>query len=73
MGIAFIIVHVLGLVVGVAVATVFTNISSGHGTLHIDHYPEKDFYRFEIDRVDNLDKKKRFIMKVKHNNDLPQK
>jgi hypothetical protein len=73
MGIAFILVHALGLVIGSAVATIFMIVRSGHGTLHIDHYPEKDFYRFEIDRVDNLSKKKQFIMKINHNNDLPQK
>lgn len=73
MGIAFMLVHALGLVIGAAVATIFMLVRSGHGTLNIDHYPEKDFYRFEIDRVDNLDKKKQFIMKIKHNRDLPQK
>lgn len=73
MGVALFIVHSLGLVIGAAVATIFMLVRSGHGTLHIDHYPEKDFYRFEIDRVDNLDKKKQFIMKINHNNDLPQK
>lgn len=73
MGIAFLLVHALGLVIGAAVATIFMLVRSGRGTLHIDHYPEKDFYRFEIDRVDNLDKKKQFIMKIDHNRDLPQK
>lgn len=73
MGIAFILVHALGLVVGAAVATIFMLVRSGHGTLHIEHYPEKDFYRFEIDRVDNLGKKKQFVMKIEHHNDLPQK
>ena len=73
MGVALFIAHSLGLVIGAAVATIFMLVRSGHGTLHIDHYPEKDFYRFEIDRVDNLDKKKQFIMKINHNNDLPQK
>lgn len=67
MGIELFIVHALGLVIGAAVATAFMYIRSGHGTLNIDHYPEKDVYRFEIDRVDNLTKKKQFIMKVKHN------
>lgn len=73
MGIVLFLVHALGLVIGSAVTTLFIYIRSGHGTLNIDHYPEKDFYRFEIDRVDNLDKKKQFVMKVKHNHDLPQK
>ena len=73
MGIEHLLIMAVGLVIGSAVATIFMLVRSGHGTLHIDHHPEKDVYRFEIDRVDNLNKKKQFIMKIHHNRDLPQK
>lgn len=44
------------------------------GTLKIDHSdPEKDLYRFEIDDLDDLSKKKRVILSIKHDADLSQK
>ena len=44
------------------------------GTLKIDHSdPEKDLYRFEIDDLDNLSKRKRVILSIKHDADLSQK
>ena len=44
------------------------------GTLKVDHSnPEKDIYRFEIDRFDDLNKKKRIVLKVDHSADLSQK
>ena len=74
MGIDHLLILALGLVIGAAVATLFMLFTSGHGTLHIDHSnPEKDVYNFEIDRVDNLNKKKRFIMQIEHHTDITQK
>ena len=36
-----------------------------YGTLRIDHSnPEKDVYRFEIDDIDSLSRKKRIVLKV---------
>lgn len=44
------------------------------GTLRIDHSnPEKDLYRFDIDDLDSLVKKKRIILRVDNNADLSQK
>ena len=44
------------------------------GTLKIDHSdPEKDLYRFEIDDLDNLSKRKRVILSIEHDADLSQK
>lgn len=41
------------------------------GTLRIDHSnPKKDVYRFEIDDLDALSKKKRIVLKVDNNADL---
>lgn len=44
-----------------------------HGTLRIDHSnPEKDIYRFDIDDLDVLSKKKKIILNVDNNADLSQ-
>ena len=44
------------------------------GTLRIDHSnPEKDVYRFDIDDLDSLCKKKRIIIRVDNRADLSQK
>lgn len=41
------------------------------GTLMIDHSnPAKDVYRFAIDNLDGLSKKKRIVLKVDNNADL---
>lgn len=41
------------------------------GTLKIDHSnPEKDVYRFDVDDLDSLAKKKRIVLKVDNNADL---
>lgn len=46
----------------------------GAGVLRIDHSnPEKDMYRFEIDDLENLSKKRRIVLKIDHNADLSQK
>lgn len=43
------------------------------GTLRIDRTnPEKDLYRFDIDDLDSLSKKKRIILKVDNNADFSQ-
>lgn len=43
------------------------------GTLKIDHSnPEKDVYRFEIDDIDKLSKRKRVVLKVDNKADLSQ-
>ena len=44
------------------------------GPLKIDHSdPEKHLYRFEIDDLDDLSKKKRVILSIEHDADLSQK
>ena len=43
------------------------------GTLKIDHSnPEKDIYRFEIDNLDKLNKRRRVILRIDNNADLSQ-
>ena len=65
---------------GLLVSSVLCNvlciayISRTYGTLRIDHSnPEKDVYRFDIDDLDSLAKKKRIILLVDNNADLSQK
>lgn len=43
------------------------------GTLRIDHSnPEKDIYRFEIDDLDSIARKKRIVLNIDHNAVLSQ-
>lgn len=63
--------------VGVLIGSVLSNIifyyRASSGIFRIDHSdPEKDVYRFEIGDLDELDKKKRLILKIDHNADLSQ-
>lgn len=74
MGIEHFLILALGLVIGAAVSTLFMHFRAGHGTLHVDHSdPKKDTYRFNLDRLDELDKKQIFIMRVKHDTNATQK
>lgn len=48
-------------------------VRSAHGVLKVDHSnPEKDVYRFEIDDLDSLSKKKYVQLTIDHNADLSQ-
>lgn len=43
------------------------------GTLRIDHSdPNKDIYRFDIDSIDDLSKRKRIVLNVDNKADLSQ-
>lgn len=65
---------ILGSVIGAIVSSIYFYYKSTTGTLRIDHSnPEKDTYRFEIDGIDNLSKKKKIIVKIDHNADLSQR
>lgn len=65
---------VLGFVLAMLINIVERLILKPHGTLRIDHSnPEKDIYRFEINNLDSLDKKKRIVLKIDHHADLSQK
>ena len=49
----------------------FISILFPGGALKIDHSnPEKDVYRFVIDDLDSLNKKKRILLVIDHNADL---
>ena len=63
-----------GLFIGIALTGLYFLIRSTSGTLRIDHTnPEKDVYRFEIDDLDSINKKKRIELKIDHNANLSQK
>lgn len=63
-----------GFVVGTVLTAIFFRVRTGKGTLMIDHSnPEKDVVRFVIDDIEQITKKKRFILKVDHNANITQK
>ena len=63
--------YILGILVYAVVNTIWTIIASARGTLRIDHTnPEKDLYRFEIDNLEQLSKKKYVRLSIDHNADL---
>lgn len=61
-------VFLVGVVIGVLLDRLRTV-----GTLRIDHSnPDKDVYRFEINNLDSLNKKKRIVLTIDHHADLSQ-
>jgi hypothetical protein len=67
--------YLIGLIVGCILSNIVFFISyKSAGTLRIDHSnPEKDVYRFEIDKLDSLSKRHRVILKIDNDADLSQK
>lgn len=64
---------VAGVIVEAIISTIFNIARTARGTLRIDHSnPEKDVYRFEIDDLDKLSKKKYVELKIDHNANLSQ-
>lgn len=62
---------ILGVVVGAVIGQIAFRICSGKGVLRIDHSnPDKDVYRFEINKLDDLTNKKRIILIIDHNANL---
>lgn len=67
-------IFLLGVIVGVTVSAIFNCVRTTYGTLMIDTSdPEKDLYRIQLDKLDNLDKKHRIVLDVDRNVDLSQK
>lgn len=55
----------LAFVLGMFVNELHNFLRSAHGILRIDQSnPKKDMYRFEIDNLDNIDKKKYAKLKI---------
>lgn len=61
---------VLGIVFGIVIVCIWF-LTRVVGKLKIDHSnPEKDLYRFEIDDLDKLSKKKIIVLEIDHKADL---
>lgn len=68
------IIFTAGVIFGSVVSNIERFVNSASGTLRIDQSDsEKDVYRLEINRLDNLSKKRHVILKVDKNADLSQK
>lgn len=64
----------LGVLVGAIIANILRFEFKSFGVLRIDHSnPEKDVYRLEIDKLENLSSKKKIVLKIDNNADLSQK
>jgi len=64
----------LGVLIGSIMTSIIQLMRTGYGTLRIDHSnPEKDIYRFEIDKFEDLSKKKRVLLHIDNNADLSHK
>ena len=64
----------VGLFAGLVLMYLINRLNTTNGTLKIDKSnPEKDLYRFEIDQIENVHKKKRITLKIDPNADLSQK
>lgn len=63
----------IGWVIGASTIIVYRYLTYATGTLRIDHTnPEKDTYRFEIDNLKSINKKKKILLLIDHNANLSQ-
>lgn len=64
---------ILGVMVGYFISRLIIRFFSAKATLQIDHsIPEKDIYRFDIDKIQDLDDCEYLLLKINHNADLSQ-
>lgn len=62
-----------GILIGIIMAVIFVKVRTVQGVLRIDcSDPEKDRYRFDIDNLDILPKKKSIVLKIDTKADLSQ-
>lgn len=65
---------VIGALIGSIVSNIIFHMKTAYGTLKIDHSnPEKDVYRIEFNKFDDIDKKKYLRLKIDNHADLSQK
>lgn len=58
---------ILGIIIGAFVSNIFHYAMCGHGIITIDHSdPETESYNFKVNKLDDLNKKTRFILHVEH-------
>lgn len=63
-----------GAIVGGIASSIRYWMKRTSGTLRIDHSnPEKDIYRFEVDNLNNISKKKEIVLKIDNHANLSQK
>jgi len=63
----------LGIAIGVIITLVIYKLRTVHGVLRIDHSNlEKDIYRFEVDNLDALSRKKYIVLEVDNYAELSQ-
>ena len=60
-----------GMLFGMIATALYFRMKFTSGTLRIDHSnPAKDVYRFEIDDLDKLNKKRKIVLKIDHHANL---
>lgn len=64
--IELIIATTIGLFIGALISNICHCVFAGSGKLQIFHGEDKDSYNFKVDKLDDLNKKRRFILKVEH-------
>ena len=64
-----------GLILGTVITRLWTYIKTVDATFVIDATsdPDKDIYRLDISRLDNITKKKWMLLKIQNNADLSHK
>lgn len=63
----------IGIIIGITIGIIISSLSEAAGVLRIDKTGEKDMYRFEIDDIDILSKKRRLVLKIDSSADLREK
>ena len=65
------VVFIVGILIGMVIATIIYNVCKTAGVLKIDRTnSDKDIYRIEIDDLSRLDHESRIILKIDHDADL---
>ncbi len=73
MGIDHVLMLLIGFIGGLLAVRAWIYCDSGKGTLKIDSSnPEKDVYRFDIDKFEDLETKSQIIMKIERNAHISQ-
>ena len=73
MAITYLLIVVAAFILGMLVDYIFSSKDTTRGVLRIDHSSEeKDIYRFEINDLENLNKKNKIVLKIDHYADLSQ-
>lgn len=64
---------IIGAIIGIALGIIFSSFQECYGVLKIDMSGDKDLYRFEIDDLDVLSKKRRIIIKIDNKAEIREK